>query len=141
MEKSAFADFQERFNAVCAEKLRGEDLRPSQRVDAWLPSLAAADDVLMGGVEKLRPFGLGNPEPVWGLKALQVVGQPRIVGEAHLKLVLGEGEAQRDAIAFRMGKRTVPPGPLDVVCALTRDEYRGASRLQLSIKDFHAAAE
>ena len=69
----------ERFREHCESQLGGRDLFPSIDLTAWI-GLGQVDDALLRGLQQLQPFGTGNPEPVWGARALQVVGQPRVVG-------------------------------------------------------------
>ncbi len=130
--------FKEKFNGVAAQALEGTDLRPVVKVDAWV-TLDEADERLMSGLEQMRPFGLGNPTPVWAARRLQVVGPPRVVGKKHLKLLVASGATQREAIAFGMGERQVPPGPIDVAFQLQTNSYMGRETLQLNVQDFRAS--
>ena len=58
---------------------------------------------LMQEIEKLAPFGQGNPEPRLGARGLEVVSA-RIVGNNHLKLRLRQRDGTAlDAIAFNRG--------------------------------------
>ncbi len=131
--------FQKRFNQVAAARLQGQDLRPLQRVDAWM-DLAEADDRLWTGLEQLRPFGVGNTTPVWASTGVRVVGRPRLVGKGHLKLMVAAGGAQREAMGWGMGEREVPEGPLDICYQLKRDTYLGQEKLVLTLQDFRPAA-
>jgi single-stranded-DNA-specific exonuclease len=57
-------------------------------------------------------------------------------GGAHLKLALGG----LDAIGFGMGERLgACAGPLEVAFSLGFDEWDGARRLQLRLRDLRAA--
>jgi single-stranded-DNA-specific exonuclease len=129
-----------RFADLCAAQLAGRDLRPVETVDAWL-DLGEADERLYEAMEALRPFGAGNPAPVWGARNLRVLGSPARVGKngAHLKLTLAGGGAQMEAVGFNLGPCTLPPGPLDAVFRLRRDAYLGRSRLQLHLRDLAPA--
>lgn len=136
LTKSALPEFRARFGAACAEQLGRMDLRPCLRVDAWLESLAEADDGLLEEIDQCRPFGLGNTELAWGVRGVRLAGTPRKLKDVHWKMTLAQGSARREAIAFRMGHRDLGDGLLDVVFTLARDEYRGNGQLQLNIKDF-----
>ena len=130
------AEFRRQFNALCAGKLQGADLRPVQRVDAWV-NLGEADRDLYTAMANLNPVGLGNPAPAWGARAVRPVGPPTRVGKdgAHLKMTLAAGATQIEAIAFGMGKNDLPSGPLDVVFKLEEDSYQGRRKLVLHIQD------
>ncbi len=129
--------FRMRFNELCSAQLKGTDLRPAQRVDAWI-SLGEVDRELYEQALRLKPCGMGNPKPVWGARHVQVAGQPRRVGKegAHLKLLLAAGGKQIDAIGFGLGPYPLPEGPIDVVFEIAEDTYRGHGALQLILKDF-----
>lgn len=131
--------FTARFDAVARERLRDGDLVPVQHVDAWM-TLPEADGALLTAMQDLRPFGCANPSPVWGVRGVRVVGEPRTVGERHLKLLLADGGRQMDAIAFGQADREVPPGPIDVAAQLELNRYRGREQLQLQVKAFRPAA-
>ncbi len=132
--------FRERFNGLCADRLRGTDLRPAQRVDAWI-SLGEVDRELYEQALRLKPCGMGNPKPVWGARHVQVAGPPRRVGKegAHLKLLLAGGGRQLDAIGFGLGPYELPEGPIDIVFEIAEDTYRGHGALQLILKDIAAS--
>lgn len=126
------------FNEVAKIRLEGTDLRPVQRVDAWM-DLAEADERLWEGLEQLRPFGVGHTTPVWATRGVRVVGRPRVVGKGHLKLVVASGGIQREAMGWGMGDREVPEGPLDICYQIKRDTYRGLDQLVLNLQDFRAS--
>ena len=86
-------------------------------------------------IEKFKPFGMGNPQPLF-LTHGMLVEDVRRVGpqNEHLKLqVEGLG-----TIGFGMGNRAamIRPGNLvDLVFSLEEDNYNGNGNLQLKIKD------
>ena len=135
VERAGFDAFRERFNEVCSERLKGRDLRRSQSIDAWI-DLAEADAHLLSGIERLRPFGMGNPTPVLGARNVTAVGPPRTVGEDHIKMLLACGGSQIDAIGFGMAGREIPEGPMDVLFHLQEDNYMGRNGIQLNLRDF-----
>ena len=130
--------FTQRFREVAAAHLQGVDLRPVQRVDAWM-DLAEADDRLLSGLEQLKPFGVGNTTPVWGSAGVRMVGRPRQVGKGHLKFMLASGGAQREAMGWSMADREIPEGPLDICYQMKRDHFMGQDKLVLVLQDFRPA--
>lgn len=138
IERERVEAFRERFNRTCAETLRDRDLRPALAIDGWLP-LGEADPRLMDALDTLRPFGVGNSAPVWATRSVQVVGEPRILKDKHLKLTVASGASQLSAMGWNMAERDVPEGPLDVAYQLERDTYMGRNGVQLILKDFRAA--
>jgi single-stranded-DNA-specific exonuclease len=135
IEASAVEAFRRAFNSAAASTLAGQDLRPVQAIDAWL-SLGDAEERLMEGLDRMKPFGLGNPTPVWAVRGVHVLGEPRVVGGKHLKLRVAAGATVRDCIAFQMADRKLPPGDLDIAFTLQRDTYQGRRSIQLNLSDF-----
>ena len=102
----------------------------------------ALDDLtidLMQEVEKLAPFGQGNPEPRLGARGLEVVSS-RIVGGNHLKLRLrGPGGTALDAIAFKrghlLGKKVRDGARLAAVFTPRINAWNGRTTVELEIRD------
>jgi len=138
IEKRQSEPFRMRFNDLCAEKLRGRDLRPVQTVDAWI-NHGEADERLFNAVQRLGPLGMGNPPPTWGLKNVSTIGKPTVVGKDHLRMTVASGGTQFDAIAFGMAGCPVPEGPMDILFHLQENNYKGRRRLEMNIKDFKAS--
>jgi single-stranded-DNA-specific exonuclease len=73
---------------------------PELECDATLAA-SGATAALGTLLERLAPFGIGNPEPRFGFEALAVTAS-QIVGGAHLRCVLADPWGNRlPAIAFR----------------------------------------
>ena len=128
----------ERFDAAVRARVDLAALRPVLPIDAWI-GLREADWPLVECLERMGPFGQGNARPVWAARGVQLCGPPRVVGKNHLKMTVIEGNARLDAIAFGMGNRTVPDGPMDVAFHLNRNTFRGQDILQLVVQDFRPA--
>lgn len=135
LEEKNLAAFREAFNRRVAEAIPPEQLRPVQRIDAWI-DLADADERLFEGLQALRPFGCGNPRPVWAASRVRVLGQPRILKEKHLKMRLVAGSAQREAIGFNLAGQPLPDGPIDIAFTLDMNSWNGRETLQLKLEDF-----
>ncbi len=130
----AIPDFSRAFEEIACARLRSEDLVPSLTLDAFA-SLEQMDESFLSELESLAPFGMGNPEPVVGLKDLTVV-ESRPVGKNHLRLRVQEGRIIRDAIGFRMA----PLHPLkqkrvSMAFSPRINLYQGRRTLQLKILD------
>jgi single-stranded-DNA-specific exonuclease len=137
IDPDAIPAFREAFERHAAAVLGDDDLVPHTRIDGWVDA-ALLDDRAASDLEKLAPFGPGNPEPVFGVRARP--SRARQVGAAgvHLKLVL----ADRDAIAFQMGDRlALCQGPVDAAVSIGFDDWDGMRRLQLRVRDLRAGTE
>ena len=129
-----------RLMAQAEQELAGRDLTPIIHADAEVPLSEMSWD-LLEQLERLRPFGQENPEPLFVSRDVEV-RQFRPVGPdgAHLKLYLSDGRAVWDGIAFRQGQWADRlPDRVDVVYHLQRNDWMGESRLQLNVQDIWAA--
>ena len=98
----------------------------------------------------LRPFGMGNPEPVFLARAASMIGEPRVMREKHLKLKLrrdsGSGMARGlTALGWRMAHR-LQHEPLaggdrvDLLFRIEENTHRDfGGGLQLVLADFRRA--
>lgn len=70
--------------------LAAELLIPEVSIDAELEA-RDLDHELLGWLERLAPFGIGNPEPALMSRNLTLAGSPRIIKERHICLPLEGG--------------------------------------------------
>jgi single-stranded-DNA-specific exonuclease len=130
--------FQEALNQVARERLTAADYRPLLSIDAEI-RLEEVDDALLDFIERLEPFGEGNPQPVFCARAVQVVGEPVVVGKErqHLRMTVRQGGSILSAIGFGMGRRRaeVKMGPLDIVFSPQRHVWNEREERQLVLKD------
>ncbi|MBP7829774.1 MAG: single-stranded-DNA-specific exonuclease RecJ [Kiritimatiellae bacterium] len=138
LEEKNLAALREAFSRRVADAVPPDRLRPVQRVDSWI-DLADADERLFENLQALRPFGCGNPRPVWAASRVRVLGQPRILKDKHLKLRVVSGSAQREAIGFNLAGQPLPDGPMDIAFTLDMNSWMGRETLQLKLEDFRAS--
>jgi single-stranded-DNA-specific exonuclease len=80
-----------RLDAFARARLTLEDFDPVLDVDAEL-GLEDVTPELFRALEMLEPYGVGNPEPVFAARGVQVTAPPRILKEKHIKLKLRAGD-------------------------------------------------
>lgn len=90
-------------------------------------------------LDKLAPFGMDNPKPVFQLRQSQVV-QARTMGQggSHLKLRVKEGDSQYDVVAFGRGSlmsEFQQATGLELAVTLSVNRWNGATTLQLMLQD------
>jgi single-stranded-DNA-specific exonuclease len=115
--------------------------RPCVAVDAEV-SFAHVTAALGAALDRLEPFGPGNPEPVLCARDVEVQGAG-LVGEPsrpHLKLRLRQDGRTLAAIGFGLGHLPVVAGDrLDVVFTPRLSRWQGVDRLRLEIVDVRRA--
>ena len=117
---------------IAARVLQGIDLRPALDVDAVIP-LAGLRPEELSWLDRLGPFGIGNPRPTF-LSTGVSVRDVRVVGSDgdHLSLKLRDGLVTWRAIAFRQGDSEIREGMLaDVVYNVVPDRFAGGFQLEV----------
>jgi single-stranded-DNA-specific exonuclease len=117
---------------------------PGLYIDA-LVGVEGANYRLVKTMETLAPFGVGNPEPRFCIKAARIVkADPVGADQSHLRLILsGEGgQGKLTAIAFRafdgaLGQALVNHGgqAFDFVGRLKMNVWNGYESVQLQVDD------
>jgi len=127
---------------IAARQLDEEALTPLVEIDARL-TLSGVKRDLVDSLGLLRPYGPGNPTPVFVSYGLTVTEKRQIGSEArHLKLKLHDGKQTWDAIAFRWGDRYEDiPEQVDVVYELEINRWNGREDIQLKMVDIRPAEQ
>ena len=127
-----------RINEVAEEILQGKELIPEIMVDY---RLEPADVNLQTAklLKNLEPFGMGNPNPNFVCRNLQVLDR-KLVGTSgkHLSLNLYDGCNNVKAIAFNMGNlyNVLSNGKkIDIICCMDVNLWNNNENVQLVIKD------
>jgi single-stranded-DNA-specific exonuclease len=131
------AELETRFEERARAVLQPEDLEPMLRVDAEL-NLKGIDGELYEEVQRLEPFGFGNPKPVFVARDVRQVAPARVLKEKHLKLRVMQGGKTFDALAWRQAERSrelVSGQSLDLAFTLDVNVYQGVPTLQLVVRD------
>lgn len=142
IDPAKLAEFTLAFETVAGERLDDAALVPRCRIDAVV-SARELDEKAVEALQKLAPFGMGNPEPVLAMRgqaAAPRVLQNKTPGEpGHLKLTL-ESAPSFDVIGFRLADKVgLTEGPIDLAFKISIDEYRGVSRLALKLTQLRAS--
>ncbi|HWC26610.1 MAG TPA: single-stranded-DNA-specific exonuclease RecJ [Solirubrobacteraceae bacterium] len=126
--------FRRAFEAYAAATLTPDDLVPRRRVDA----VVAGDELGLGlaeELERLAPFGIGNPGVSLLLPAARC-SDPRTMGEEgrHVRFTVAAGGSRARAVAF--GTTSIDcERPLDATFSLELNEYNGSVEPRLVLRD------
>ena len=145
IRRDCVPEFRRRLNEHAASCLTEDDLRPSLAIDA---EVAASDltFTLSQDLRQMEPFGAGNPRPVFMTRNLQVLGEPQVLKEQHLKFrVAGENSRPLEAIWWRgLEESETTPQPnqrIDLAYEFETQMWMGDIRLQLNVVDMRATDE
>ncbi|HEY42141.1 MAG TPA: single-stranded-DNA-specific exonuclease RecJ [Dehalococcoidia bacterium] len=127
----------EKLLETAAIELDGVDLRPRLDIDAEVALSDLAGETYQS-IQKLAPFGQGNPLPTFLSRGVEVV-ECRTMGNNgdHLRFKLKKGDITWDAVGFGMGgDQPKTSALLDVVYNLEIDHWSGQMMLRLNLLDF-----
>lgn len=136
--KDTIPRFRERLNSIVLERIGPQGFVRTLSVDGAV-TLDELTMELMREMEKLAPFGQGNPEPRLGARDLEVVSS-RIVGNNHLKLRLRQrNSVSLGAIAFNranlFGTQVRDGARLAAVFTPRLNVWNGNISVELEIRD------
>lgn len=142
IRRADLAKFRTRINAYAKDRLPEGGAKVTIATDGEL-ALSDVTLPLVAELERLEPFGSGNPVPQFVLSDLTLTRITELSGGKHLKLTVSAGEISLFALlfstplsrfAFREGDR------VDLLCTLSINEYRGVQSVQLVVQDYRPAA-
>jgi single-stranded-DNA-specific exonuclease len=90
MPSANVADLRAKLDAFARARLTLADFDPILDLDAEL-DLAEVTPELFHALQLLEPYGMGNPEPIFAARAVQLTAPPRILKDKHVKLKLRAG--------------------------------------------------
>ena len=91
------------------------------------------------GLDRLAPFGIGNPRPVFDAAGVEVVSGPTRVKDRHLTMTLQQGGRIFRAIAWRAAEQLeffeAHRTGFDLAYHLEKNTFRGEENLEIQIAD------
>ncbi len=119
---------------------RDPDVQAGLRVDAYLP-LAATTLDLLRQVNRLAPFGEGNPPITFVTRNLHLRGA-RTIGRTreHRRLVVeADDGTTRTVLWWRGAEHPLPEGVFDLAYQIGLNTYNGKQELQITLQDYRQA--
>jgi single-stranded-DNA-specific exonuclease len=127
------SSFYDSFDRYAADNLTKEELVPELAIDAELSPLDL-DDRLFTVINALKPYGMGNPEPLFLLRGVKVVSS-RVIKDSHLKMTLEIAGNMVDSIGFKMAGKIPDAGFIDILFTPELNVWKGRENLQLRLRD------
>ncbi len=90
MPSANVAELRAKLDTFARARLTLPDFDPILDLDAEL-DLADVTPELFRALQLLEPYGMGNPEPIFAARAVQLTAPPRILKDKHVKLKLRAG--------------------------------------------------
>jgi single-stranded-DNA-specific exonuclease len=137
MPAQNYPAFKRRFLATIQEQLGDVDIIPEIEVAQEL-TLDQVDLDLVAEIDRLAPFGPGNPPLVFLLRDLQLVAEAAVgANQEHRQLTVQDGsENELRLIWWNAADEPLPIDQFDLLCKLTRSDYKGSPQLSAEWVDF-----
>jgi single-stranded-DNA-specific exonuclease len=115
-------------------QLGRKPVHPVLKVDAAV-NFSELDDAFFTYLERLRPFGPGNPEPVFTSTGIACLSS-RLVGDRHLKVKLAQQDCVREAIYFNGAPFHPLSGPLEAAFSTRITYFNGRLVPEIRLLDW-----
>ena len=139
LHRNRLFEFKNKINAIAQDRILTEDLIPALDIDIEMP-LSSLTNELITELDKLSPFGLGNPKPVFSSRNLSIKTPPQLLRRDSVKMWVTDGRVTAEAIGFNVAD-SLPSDPLnqkiDLAYSCNLNTYKGITSLQLQLKDLH----
>src|SRR6266496_2265832 len=98
MPSANVEDLRLKLDAFARTRLTAADFDPTLDLDAEL-DLSEITSELFQALELLEPYGMGNPEPIFAARGVQLTAPPRILKDKHVKFRIRTGAESRELSA------------------------------------------
>ncbi len=136
MEAGRIPEFRRALARTVSEMLEGIEDGTGLPIAAYVP-LSELSLGLVEQLERLAPFGPGNPSPTLATKHLTLVGQSGMgrKGE-HLQLLVEDGLGTQTRVIWWQGTSwSLPEGRFDLAYVVRASDYRGRRQVQIEWVD------
>ncbi len=132
--------FREAFDRAAKEYASGRDTVPSVEIDAPV-RFGGITPGFMEELERMRPFGMGNEEPVLLARDVRVKRRSPFGGESrHLRAELSGDARSFEAVAFHRSELpSGPGGSIDILFPPQWSVFRGNRSIRLLLIDARPA--
>jgi single-stranded-DNA-specific exonuclease len=140
-----FEAFRDAFVSYTNQTLDSRLLIPELKVDCDA-DLHQVTESLIADLDRLGPFGRGNPRPLIRCRNLALTAPPRKVGKTgdHLQMYVKQNGTVMKAIAFGAGgifDRLQTGTRVDLACVPQINDFNGYRSVELEVRDLQIVPE
>jgi single-stranded-DNA-specific exonuclease len=126
-----------RLKAVVQQMAESNPILPTLHIDARLP-LGDITPALMNAIQRIGPFGQGNPYPLFMDTDVRI-HQSRTIGQCHRRMMLQNAAAagtRREAVQFNVGETPLTADRFAKIAYRPQwNHWNGKKRLQLVVEN------
>ncbi len=133
-------DFKERINSLARARITDELLERKLQIDCRL-NFSSISPSFLEFYSRLLPFGVGNPRPVFVAEEADVLSEPSVVQNRHLKFWARQSGRVFEVMAWeksRFWPHLRRGSSLDLAYSLQFSDYRGKRQIILALEDLRA---
>ncbi|ARN55825.1 single-stranded-DNA-specific exonuclease RecJ [Sedimentisphaera salicampi] len=132
--------FVEDFEEYAKENVSDDILVQKLEIEGWF-GIKNFSPKTFQQLEKIAPFGKGNPRPLFAARGIRLEGSPQKIGAAkeHLRFVIRDAGGRMPCVAFKMASyynKLLESDYFSVAFEPIFNEYNGEKRPQFVIRDF-----
>lgn len=139
LKEENVAPFRQFINNLAAETLSKEDYLPEVAIDRVV-ALAEVDFPFVDTIEKMAPFGMGNPRPVFAAIGAAVSAAKPVGKEGRFtKFAVCQGAAKAGGIAWETSftaDEMLADKYIDLAFRADINEWNGKRSIQLTLSDY-----
>jgi single-stranded-DNA-specific exonuclease len=143
VKEKSFESFKKEFTKYVNNTINDEQLIPSIVLEGIL-NLKDIDSRFIDFIDKLAPYGPGNMRPSFASKRLEIVGNPRVIGNGdHIVFKVRQSQKVISAIGFNMSEhyeKLIKGLPIDIAYVVEVNEWQGREMVQLNVRDIKMSA-
>jgi single-stranded-DNA-specific exonuclease len=130
--------FKRKFLSKVKEVLTVVEVIPTLEIDQVLKLNEITID-FVNDIQRLAPFGAGFPALRFLIKGLNIVSHNVVGGNGEHRQVLVEDTSgfQQHIIWWNGGDTLLPEAQFDLVCTLSKSDYRGTPQINVEWIDYH----
>lgn len=137
LNKERLDEFRALFDQAIRNQLGDGTVAAGLELSGWLEA-TQVNEQLMAELDLLHPFGMGNPEPIFGIRSVRLRHRPDVFKELHFRFAGEDVMGRRiSGVAWKMADRLPPVGvPLELAVQLNWNYYNGRRTLQMELLDW-----
>lgn len=137
LRKARLDEFRGLFDAAIRAARGSGSFESELTLSGWLEG-TEVNEALLTDLDRLHPFGMGNPEPLFGVRGLRLRTAPEVFKEQHFRFAAYDSRGRRlSGVAWKQARNLPPVGPeLELAVQLNWNNYNGRRYLQLELLDW-----